>query len=86
MARVAGHGACAAKAGLIGLTRTAAGYLARSNVRVNAISPGPINTEMLQSAPPKAMEKILAGIPLGRVGSVRELGDLIQYSLKPYTT
>lgn len=69
----------AAKAGLIGLTRTAAKELARKNVRVNAISPGPINTEMLQTVPEKAMTKLLAGVPLGRVGTVEELCELILF-------
>ncbi|MBW1711881.1 MAG: 3-oxoacyl-ACP reductase FabG [Deltaproteobacteria bacterium] len=69
----------AAKAGLVGLTRTAARELARKNIRVNAISPGPINTEMLQAVPEKALEKILSKIPLGRAGAVEELAELILF-------
>jgi NAD(P)-dependent dehydrogenase (short-subunit alcohol dehydrogenase family) len=69
----------AAKAGIIGLTRTAARELASKNVRVNAISPGPIATEMLEVVPEKALNKLLAGIPMGRAGSVKELTNLILF-------
>jgi len=66
----------ASKEGIVGLTRTAAREFARKNVRVNAISPGPINTEMLRAVPEKAMEKLLASVPMGRVGTVEELSEL----------
>jgi 3-oxoacyl-[acyl-carrier protein] reductase len=69
----------AAKAGLVGLTRTAAKELASKNIRVNAISPGPINTEMLQAAPPGVLEQLLSTVPLGRTGEAREVGDLILF-------
>jgi len=69
----------ASKAGVVGLTRTAAKELARSNVRVNAISPGPIDTEMLRAVPEKALEKLLSFIPLGRAGTVNELCELILF-------
>lgn len=69
----------ASKAGLLGLTRTAARELARSNVRVNAISPGAIDTDMLRAVPEKAMEKLLSAVPLGRVGTVQELCELILF-------
>lgn len=69
----------ASKAGVIGLTRTAARELARKNVRVNAISPGPIDTEMLQRVPDEMREKLLSGVPLGRAGTVDELSQLILF-------
>lgn len=69
----------ASKAGVVGLTRAAARELARQNVRVNAISPGPIDTDMLRAVPEKAMEKLLSGVPLGRVGTVDELCELIMF-------
>lgn len=69
----------ASKAGVVGLTRTAARELASKNVLVNAISPGPINTEMLQAVPEKALQKILAPIPLNRVGEPEELCNLILF-------
>jgi 3-oxoacyl-[acyl-carrier protein] reductase/2-hydroxycyclohexanecarboxyl-CoA dehydrogenase len=69
----------ASKAGLIGLTRTAARELARKNVRVNAISPGPIDTEMLQRVPDEMREKLVSGVPMGRAGTVDELSQLILF-------
>lgn len=79
----------ASKAGVIGLTRTAARELARKNIRVNAISPGPINTEMLHAVPEKAMEKLLSSVPMGRVGTVEELSELVLFlasDRSPYIT
>lgn len=69
----------ASKAGVVGLTRTAARELASKNVLVNAISPGPINTEMLQAVPEKSLQKILAPIPLNRVGEPEELCNLVLF-------
>src|SRR5207249_9413871 len=55
----------AAKAGIVGLTKTAALELARSNVMVNAICPGYIATEMFESILDTPKEAILPRIPLG---------------------
>lgn len=69
----------AAKAGIIGLTKTAALELARSNVTVNAICPGFIATEMFESIPEKPKEAILARIPLGRAGTPQEVARAVRY-------
>jgi acetoacetyl-CoA reductase len=69
----------AAKAGVIGFTRTAALELARSNVTVNAICPGYIATEMVKSIPEKQMETLLARVPLGRVGTPQEVARAVRY-------
>jgi len=69
----------AAKEGIIGLTRTAAKELAPRKVRVNAVSPGPIDTPMLRAAPEKAVQAFLASIPLGRAGSVEEVSRVILF-------
>ncbi|MEJ2718102.1 MAG: 3-oxoacyl-ACP reductase FabG [Deltaproteobacteria bacterium] len=69
----------AAKAGLIGLTKTAALELARNNVRVNAVSPGPIETAMIQALPEKVLKSFLARVPMGRAGPVEELAELILF-------
>src|SRR6266566_2404104 len=69
----------AAKAGIIGFTKTAALELARSNVTVNAICPGFIGTEMYATIPEKVKEAILQRIPLGRVGTPQEVARAIRY-------
>ena len=69
----------AAKAGIIGFTRTAALELAHSNVTVNAVCPGYIATEMFESIPEKSKEAIIARIPLGRPGRPDEVARGVRY-------
>lgn len=69
----------AAKAGIIGFTKTAALELARSNVTVNAICPGFIETDMFKGVPEKAKEAILKRIPLGRIGSPQDVARGVRY-------
>src|SRR2546421_1856837 len=69
----------AAKAGIIGFTKTAALELARFNVTVNAICPGFIETEMFANIPEKAKEAILKRIPLGRTGTPQEVARSVRY-------
>lgn len=69
----------AAKAGIIGFTKTAALELARSNVTVNAVCPGFIGTEMFEAIPEKGKEAILARIPLGRAGTPHEVARAVRY-------
>ena len=64
------------KAGVIGMTRTAAKELCRKNVTCNCISPGTIWTDMLKAVPPEAQEQLKSGIPLGRFGDPKEVADL----------
>ena len=69
----------ASKAGLIGLTRTAARELARKNITVNAIAPGAIDTDMLRAVPEKVLNKLVDMIPMARLGTVEELAHLILF-------
>ena len=69
----------AAKAGIIGFTKTAALELARSNVTVNAICPGFIETEMYAGVSDKVKETILRRIPLRRVGTPQEIARAVRY-------
>ncbi|HEY5674209.1 MAG TPA: 3-oxoacyl-ACP reductase FabG [Malonomonas sp.] len=66
----------AAKAGLIGATRSLAAEVGRRNILVNAVSPGFIATEMTEGLP---QEKILPMIPLGRVGEPEEVSGLVGF-------
>src|SRR5947209_2326009 len=69
----------AAKAGILGFTKTAALELARYNVTVNAICPGPVETEMFLGAPEEAKKALLAKVPLGRPGSPHEIAEGARY-------
>jgi acetoacetyl-CoA reductase len=69
----------AAKAGIIGFTKTAALELARYNVTVNAVCPGFIETDMYTNIPEKAKEAILKRIPLGRTGTPQEIARCVRY-------
>ena len=66
----------AAKAGLIGATRSLAVEVAKRNILVNAVAPGFIHTDMLKELP---MEKLLSTIPMGRVGQPEEVADVIAF-------
>jgi len=66
----------AAKAGLIGATRSLAAEVGRRKILVNAVSPGFIDTEMIADLP---AEQILPMIPLGRVGKPEEVSGLVSF-------
>jgi 3-oxoacyl-(acyl-carrier-protein) reductase len=65
----------AAKAGIIGFTKSAALEVARKGVTVNALAPGFIETEMIAAMPDEAREKILARIPMQRFGRPEEVAQ-----------
>lgn len=69
----------AAKAGIIGLTKTAAIELARFNVTVNAVCPGFTETEMYTQVPDQVKEQIVKRIPLGRVGTAHEVARAVRF-------
>ena len=69
----------ASKAGLIGLTKSVARELAGKGVRVNAVAPGFIETEMTQALPEKAREAAVASIPAGRMGTVEDVARLVAF-------
>lgn len=69
----------AAKAGLLGFTKTAAQELARYGITVNALCPGFIETDMVASIPEEAREKLLKTVPLGRFGKPEEIARAVRY-------
>ena len=75
----AGYGA--AKAGLLGLTRSLARAVARKGITVNLVVPGVFDTEMTGSMRPEAQQAIQAMIPLGRRGDPRELAHAVRFLL-----
>ncbi len=76
----AGQAAYAAsKAGLIGLTKSVARELASRNVRVNAVAPGFIDTDMTAALPEAARQKLLEMIPLARLGTAQDVADCVAW-------
>jgi NAD(P)-dependent dehydrogenase (short-subunit alcohol dehydrogenase family) len=71
----------AAKAGVIGLTKSLAREVSPAGVRVNAISPGPVNTPALQAASPEQAAAAAARTLLGRVGAPSDIAFGVRYLL-----
>ncbi|OHE22696.1 MAG: 3-oxoacyl-[acyl-carrier-protein] reductase [Syntrophobacterales bacterium RBG_19FT_COMBO_59_10] len=69
----------AAKAGVLGLTKSLARELAARNICVNAVSPGLIATEMTASLSEKGLEEVLKLIPLGRMGRTDEVAAAVAF-------
>lgn len=73
------------KGGLVGLTRAMALSLA-PHVRVNAVAPGLIGTEMAMGIPEDVLEKMVAAIPMARMGSPEEIAEVVWFLLSPLSS
>ena len=73
----------AAKAGVIGFTKTMAKELASRSITVNAVAPGFIETDMTRSLPEEAKTGYLSHIPVGRWGTVEEVADVVAFLANP---
>lgn len=69
----------ASKAAIIGLTKSLAKELGSRDIRVNAIAPGFIQTDMTHGIPERQKEAMLANIPLGRFGQVEEVAHCVRF-------
>ena len=69
----------ASKAGVIGLTKSIGKEVATDGVLVNAIAPALISTPMNADADPELLEHLLSKIPMGRVGEIEELAELVSW-------
>jgi 3-oxoacyl-[acyl-carrier protein] reductase/2-hydroxycyclohexanecarboxyl-CoA dehydrogenase len=69
----------ASKAGVVGLTKTAARELARKGVTCNAICPGFIDTDMTRGVPEKVWDIMINKIPMGRAGKPSDVANLIAF-------
>lgn len=69
----------AAKAGIVGLTKSLAQESAAKGITVNAIAPGYINTEMVQQIPETILTKITSQIPIGRLGTPEEVARAVLF-------
>jgi len=79
----------ASKAGLVGFTKSLAGALAPHNIRVNAVAPGLIETEILDGVEQATLDRIIENTPMKRIGKPEEIAALIFFLLSDessYTT
>lgn len=70
---------CAAKAGIIGMTKCLARELAARGITVNAVAPGYIDTEMTQALPEHVREAVAGQIPLGRMGEPQDIAEAVAF-------
>jgi len=73
----------ASKAGVIGVTRTLARQYGPHGIRVNAVAPGPIETEMTRHWPADVRQSFVARIPLGRLGAPEDVARVVLFLAGP---
>ena len=73
----------ASKAGLIGLTKSLAKELGSRNIRVNAVAPGFIETDMTDFMKDEQRETIIKQIPLGRLGAAEDVARVVTFLCSP---
>jgi acetoacetyl-CoA reductase len=69
----------AAKAGVIGFTKALAQETANKGITVNCVAPGYIDTEMVSAVPQNVLDRIIAGIPVGRLGKAEEIAACVAF-------
>lgn len=73
----------AAKGGVHALTRVLSRECAKRNIRVNAIAPGVVQTEMVESIPEQVRDEMLKNVPLGRLGLPQEIASVAVFLCSP---
>ena len=73
----------AAKAGVIGFSKSVAKEFASRGVRVNVVAPGYIRTDMTETLPEEAKSEILRGIPLGHIGRPEDVAKVVRFLVSP---
>jgi acetoacetyl-CoA reductase len=73
----------ASKSGLFGLTMSLAQETARKGITVNSVAPGYVSTEMVQAVPKEALDKVIAKIPVGRLGEPDEIARVVEFLADP---
>ena len=73
----------ASKAGLFGLTMSLAQETARKGITVNSVAPGYISTDMVAAVPEEALAKVVAKIPVGRLGEPDEVARVVEFLADP---
>jgi NAD(P)-dependent dehydrogenase (short-subunit alcohol dehydrogenase family) len=73
----------AASAGVIAFTKALAQELADTEIRVNSVTPGPIDTELITRLGPRVVESMIASSPLKRLGTAGEVAELVVWLCSP---
>lgn len=76
---------CAAKAGVIGMTKALALEGARYNITANTVAPGYVATDMVAAVPERVLEKIVATVPVGRLGDPDEIARAVFFLVRDDT-
>jgi len=69
----------AAKSGIHGFTKALAQEGAKSGITVNAVAPGYVDTDMVRAVPENVLEKIVASIPVGRLGRANDIARTVKF-------
>jgi 3-oxoacyl-[acyl-carrier protein] reductase len=73
----------AAKAGLLGFTKSLAREVGSRNITINAVAPGFIDTDMTRALPEAQRTALAANIPLGRLGGVEDIAQAVAFLASP---
>ncbi|MGI9364758.1 MAG: acetoacetyl-CoA reductase [Rhizobiaceae bacterium] len=73
---------CAAKAGVIGMTKALAQEGARNNITANTVAPGYVDTDMVAAVPENVLEKIVSTVPVGRLGDPAEIARAVWFLVR----
>ena len=80
---VAGAHYAASKAGILSLVKSLARQVGTQGVTINAVSPGPVESQMTSTWPPADRERMLAAIPAGRFARAEEIADVVAFLASP---
>jgi 3-oxoacyl-[acyl-carrier protein] reductase len=73
----------ASKAAIVGMTRTLAREIAKRKVRVNAVAPGFVETDMTRALPEQVLKEVQRQIPMRRYGTVEEVSHMVRFLVGP---
>lgn len=73
----------AAKAGIVGFSKSLASEVASRNITVNAVAPGFVETDMTLALPEEVKSKLVENIPMGRVAQPQEIADVVLFLVSP---
>ena len=74
---------CAAKAGMVGFSKSLAREVGSRNITVNCVAPGFIETDMTRSLTPEQAQRLVDGVPLGRLGKVEDIAAAVLFLCSP---